>query len=448
MVYKRFYVIIVIRSILLALNAAVLFYFWWQPGLNHLKLLLALLFILQVILLIWFLNRINRKLSSFFDSIRSDDYSMVFSGEEKSVEFTGLNQQLDKLSRYFQKLKLDNEQKNLYFKAVIDHVATGILSFDQDGKVNFINLAALKMLELESLRNIKSLDEKQPGLTDQLMNIQPGTQQLIDVPGQYEVLQLSARSVIYKQSEEQLTLVSLQNIRPELELKETQTWQKLIRVLTHEIMNSVSPITSLAASLSKIIDVKGEEGTDARTASKLSRGLNIIKGRGEGLVEFVTSYRELTVLPEPQLSRFVVLDLVHELKVLFDEELKKSNITFQIEVVPMDLELNADRKMIEQVFINLVKNAVFALKDAEIKNIVFHAFVLDAKQLIIRLSDTGAGISQEDMDKIFIPFYTTHESGSGIGLSLSRQIMMMHKGSITARSKPGLETVFELVFQP
>lgn len=446
MVYKRFYVIIVFRIILLTFNALILSYYWWLPGLFHVKFALVVLLIVQVILLIWFLNRINRKLSSFFDSIRSDDYSMGFTNPNKRGEYTGLNLQLDKLSKYFLKLKVDNEQKNLYFKAVIDHVATGILSFDQLGKINFINRAALRMVGLEHLKNIASLDNHQAGLSDLFIKMQPGTQHLIEIQLEKEDLQLSARSVVYKAGEEVLTLISLQNIRPELEHRETQTWQKLIRILTHEIMNSISPITSLAASLSRLVNKSDIEVPNDKTMAKLNKGLSTIKNRGDGLVEFVTKYRELTILPQPQIEEIIISELLEGIRMLIGNEFAHQNIEISIGCKPENLTLNGDRKMIDQVLLNLAHNACWAVGDVENRRIRLDASLEQNGIKTIRVIDNGKGISKENLDKIFIPFFTTREEGSGIGLSLSRQIMMMHMGSISARSIPGKETVFELVF--
>ncbi|MCD4696464.1 MAG: PAS domain-containing protein [Bacteroidales bacterium] len=432
MVYKKFYVSVIFRVVMLAINALVFFYYWKLPGLLHLKFALGAIFVFQVIWLIWFLNRINRKLSSFFDSIKSDDYTIVYADSNKKGEFSELNYQLDKLTHYFKQLKLENERRNLYFKAVIEHVATGILAFSPGGKIHFINTAALEMFGISFLKNLQSLEHIQSGLSFFFNELKPGVPNLLELKTDSEVLQLSARSTVYKTPDDEWVLVSLQNIRTELEQKETQTWQKMIRILTHEIMNSVSPITSLAASLSKIVSGKkpGEAQTSDKLMGKITKGLNVIKNRGEGLVDFVQKYRELTILPQPRLEEIRVSDLFKSIYLLFDDQLNRDKIKLEYVCEPESLELIADRKMVEQVLINLLKNAIWAVQESANKEIIISAEKPKEGGVRISVCDTGCGIDTENMDKIFIPFFTTHAEGSGIGLSLSRQIMMMHGGSI------------------
>ncbi len=447
MVYKKFYISIIVRVILLAANALAFFYYWWMPGLIHLKFALGAIFILQVIVLIWFLNRINRKLSAFFDSVKSDDYTIVYADAGKQGEFSELNQQLDKLTQYFKQLKLENEQRNLYFKAVIEHVATGIFAFGPEGRIHFINSAALEMLGVSFLKNIKSFDKIQSGLSNFFADLKPGVPRLLELKTDIQVLELSARSTLYKTPDDEWMLVSLQNIRTELEQKETQTWQKMIRILTHEIMNSISPITSLAASLSKVISATEEELPDDKLKGKLTKGLNVIKSRGEGLVEFVQKYRELSILPQPRLEEIIVAEVIKSLQLLFEDELKQEEINLRYVSNPESIILIADRKMFEQVMINLLKNAIWAVKNSTTKEISISAEKLVEGGMIISVSDSGCGIEPENLDKIFIPFFTTQsEGGSGIGLSLSRQIMMMHGGSIRVEQGQANRTTFKLSF--
>ncbi|MCD4731093.1 MAG: PAS domain-containing protein [Bacteroidales bacterium] len=448
MVYKKFYINIIVRVIMIAINCLVLFYYWWNPEMIHLKFALAGMFILQVFLLIWFLNRINRRLSMFFDAVKSDDFNVIYSDYSKRGEFTELNNQLDKLSRYFKKLKLENEQHDLYFKAVIEHVGTGIFAFNEIGRIRFINTATLEMLGISYLKNIQGFDNIEQGLTSTITNLKPGRQQLLEIPSGGEVLQLTARLTLYQFEEEQLNLVSLQNIRSELEQQETQTWQKMIRVLTHEIVNSISPITSLAASLSRIVDTAVVNNNETSSSDrKLIKGLGTIKSRGEGLVDFVEKYRKLTILPDPQIAVIPVNDLFNGVKTLFDEQIRKEKMQFQIIIEPGDLILHADREQIEQVLINLVKNAIWAVQENDNKIIELHAGELPDGNVIFHIIDNGFGVETELRDKIFIPFFTTRENGSGIGLSLSRQIMIMHGGSISVQSKPSVGTTFVLRFK-
>lgn len=445
MVYRKFYIIIIVRVLLIAINCLALSYYWWQPGMLHLKFALAALFVLQIFLLIWFLNRINRRLSLFFDAVKSDDFNVIYSDYSKRGEFAELNNQLDKLTKYFRKLKIENEQHDLYFKAVIEHIGTGILAFTESGRIRFINTAALEMLGVSYLKNLPAFENIKKGLSEDIQSLKPGQQQLLEIPIGNDLLQLTARLTIYQFGVEQLNLVSLQNIRSELEQQETQTWQKMIRVLTHEIVNSISPITSLADSLSKIVNTpKEDEITNADR--KLKKGLGTIKSRGEGLVDFVEKYRKLTILPDPQIQKISVPELFNEVKTLFNEQFQKEQIQFHTSSEPKDLVLHADPDQIQQVLINLVKNAIWALRSEGVKEIDLFANSDINGQVNITISDNGCGIEPDMQDKIFIPFFTSHEGGSGIGLSLSRQIMMMHGGRISMQSKLAEGTSFYLKF--
>ncbi len=242
-----------------------------------------------------------------------------------------------------------------------------------------------------------------------------------------------------------LPLVSLQNIKPELDLKETETWQKMIRILAHEIINSVSPITSLANSLSAL--VKKESDIKQPVCAKLDKGLTTIKKRGEGMMEFVRKYRNLAILPLPQIAEVSVSELMNELRRLFEEEFIKEKIEFKWKVEPENLSLRVDREQIEQVLINVLKNSIWAVHDQETKKISIHAYPALNKRIHIEVKDSGKGLDEELLDKIFIPFFTTRSEGSGIGLSLARQIMLMHGGNISAHANAVKGSVFILDFK-
>jgi len=448
MVYNKFYINIVFRVLLIALNCLILFYYWWQPELPHLKFALVSILVFQVFLLILFLNRINRRLSMFFDAVKSDDYNVVYSDYSKRGEFRELNFQLDRLSKYFKQIKLENEKRDLYFKAVIDHVGTGILAFNETGRVKFINSFALELLGVNHLANISSLVQISPELSNNILSLKPGNQQLLEIPSAGEIQQVFAKSNVYKFEDEKLTLVSLQNIRPELEQRETQTWQRMIRVLTHEINNSIAPITSLAASLSKIVNEQDMPvGPDTAANRKLIKGLGTIRNRGKGLVDFVEKYRRLTILPEPKIGKIQIQELFIEVKTLFDEQIRNENIQMTLQVEPEDMDIIADREQMEQVLINLVKNALWAVRDRDRKEIELFATTGNDGKKLIKIFDNGCGIEPDLQNKIFIPFFTTHEEGSGIGLSLSRQIMLMHGGSISVQANPEKGSAFVLRFQ-
>jgi signal transduction histidine kinase len=251
---------------------------------------------------------------------------------------------------------------------------------------------------------------------------------------------------------ETIRLLTFQNIKHELEENELVSWQKLIRTLTHEIMNSVGPISSSIRTIKSFFQENPAESGDQNirlTDEKIAdtvRGLDIIDERAQGMMEFVDKFRSLTNMPALQLVEMKVIDLLQGIKLLFAAETNKRLIKLSVRVDPESLAVTADKQLIEQVLINLVMNSIQALEDQKIKQIVMAAFMDYAGRVLIQVSDNGSGISEEIRDKIFVPFFTTREKGSGIGLSLSRQIMRMHRGRISYKSTPGKETVFSLVF--
>jgi len=444
MVYKGFFIRIVLRVLLTFITGFTFLYIKDYSNLLYLKALLVLLTFAQVILLIRYLNGINRKLALFFESVKTDDYNVTFKENNSQGEFEELNLQLDQLSRHFKNVLLKREEQDEYFKALIEHIGIGIFAFDSKGSIRFVNSEALKLFGLLRLKNIFALDFSHKNLSTFFQKLLPGQQQLLELKRGNEMLQLAAKVTKYRIANEELNLVSLQNIKPELDLKETETWQKMIRILTHEIMNSVSPITSLANSLSALLNKDNESNEKMR--SKLDKGLTTIRNRGEGMMDFVRKYRNLTILPLPQISEIRIRDLMNELIILFEESFEKDNINFYCEIEPNDLVLKADREQIEHIMINLIKNSIWAVKDVNEKRISVKAFRSQNNSIHIEISDTGSGLEDQLLDKIFIPFFTTRPEGSGIGLSLARQIMLMHGGSISAHSLDGRGALFVLIF--
>ncbi len=444
MVYRRFNIEIIIRIILIFITVFVFLLLIEKPNFLYIRLFFIILVIFQIMLLIQYLNKANRKIALFFESIKAEGYNVVYTQHEGDGEFNELNSQLDQLSKHFKNVLLKREEQDEYFKAVIEHVGIGIFAFDSRGSIRFVNSEALSLLGLARLKNISSLDYIHKNLSSFLHNLRPNQQQLLELKRGNEILQLAAKVTRYKILDEELNLVSLQNIKPELDLKETETWQKMIRILTHEIMNSVSPITSLAASLSNII--KDTNEPDEKMRSKLDKGLTTIQNRGEGMMEFVRKYRNLTIIPLPQITEISLLNLMSELVLLFEENFEEEAIDFKWTVEPSDLVLKADREQIEQVLINLLKNSIWAVSNVLAKTISLKAFVSENKNIQIEIKDNGSGLDDELLNKIFIPFFTTRAEGSGIGLSLSRQIMMMHGGRISAQSNADGGASFVLTF--
>ncbi|MDH5745004.1 MAG: ATP-binding protein, partial [Candidatus Aminicenantes bacterium] len=317
--------------------------------------------------------------------------------------------------------------------------------------VELINTAAKRLLRVTSLKNIRSLESFSSSLVDTLFKLKSRKRALIKVEDNDELLHLALYTTEFKLRGQNFSLVSIQNIHSELEEREIEAWQKLIRVITHEIMNSITPIASLASTINELVreswDIrKASEKIDTESLTDIHDAAQIIQKRSQGLLHFVDAYRNLTLIQKPSFQIFSVKELIARVEKLMQANIKKKAIQFHADVEPQSLELTADPELIEQVLINLLLNALHAVEGQKEARINLDAKLDGRGRIIIQVKDNGRGITKENLEKIFIPFFSTKEGGSGIGLSLSRQIMRLHHGSIGAHSDPGVETVFTLRF--
>ncbi len=309
-------------------------------------------------------------------------------------------------------------------------------------------------MQLPRLRNISELSVIEDELPDKLLNMKAGDKSLIKVFVADELLQLSMHATQFRMRGEEFILVSFQDIHPELEQKEIESWQKLIRVLTHEIMNSITPISSLSETVGDILknhETEPPSNEDFKEdMENVKQAITTIGNRSKGLLNFVELYRNLTRIPKPNFRYFHVSSLFDRAIELLGPEIEKNKIEIVIKIFPKDLKLLADPDLIDQVLINLLLNAIDAVSELENNNgrpkITIVASVNLNNRTTIEIADNGRGIKQDSLDKIFMPFFTSKKHGSGIGLSLSRQIMQMHKGSISVRSKQDEGAIFTMVF--
>lgn len=451
MVFSRFRIVIIIRVILLALTILALFLLLEIPRYKFSAILLGLLLILEVILLIRYVERTNRKLTRFFESIRYADFSSSFSDPGLGKSFEDLSREFNQVIEVFRKYRTEKEEHFNYLQTVIQHISIGILVFKKDGKVEVCNQALSKMLKLRNVRYISEFEKVKDDFPAVLMGLRAGNSTLFKVFTGDELLQLSIIATEFRMHGEDLTLVSIQNISAELDEKEIESWQKMIRVLTHEIMNSITPITSLASTIHEMT-VRRENGKirmnslDEEDVESFDHAMTTIQNRSQGLLNFVELYRNLTRIPKPNFRYFRIQELFDRCSLLLKPKIDELGIQCSHRVFPPDLMITADPDLIDQVVINLMLNAIDAVKDVKNPQITVVATISSANRIVIDFHDNGTGIMPDIMDKIFMPFFTSKKHGNGIGLSLSRQIMHLHKGSILVRSKPEEGTVFTLVF--
>jgi len=411
-------------------------------------LLLILILLFQTINLIRYHHRILGDLSNFLIFLHENDTTLAFSEKEVERNFKGLTKNLEALNQKLHEARIRQEQQFQYLQAIVKQVDTGIIAFDRNGKIDLLNPTAREILEIHTKQNIRDIKSIYPELSDFLS---PGIQNSVSpikihTNGKEKIL--SIKSNVLKIDEQVINLVSFQNIRTELEAGELNAWRKLIRIQRHEIINSVTPITTLTTTIKRIF----KSGDTRKSIHEISddqiddalNSIEVIEDRSLGLIDFVERFRSLTDIPVLKKSDFKLKKLFERLFILFKKDLDDKKADLKIHVIPVDLSVFADEKLVEQVMINLIKNSIESIHrpGGEI-SVSARRTIRDA--VIIQVRDNGSGMDANVMENIFIPAFTTKENGSGIGLSISRQIIQMHQGLIEVRSAPEVETVFEIV---
>ena len=436
---------IISRVILLASTALLLGWLIFDKQVFVLVFFVFMIFVIEVAELINFLNRTNRKIAYFFDAIRNDDSTLNFPESTGNKALSDLNASLNKVNELIKNIKFELQEQEQYFKAILEHVSIGIITYNERGAIFLANSAAKNLLGHEHLTHINQIIRLDRKLFNALKELQPGDRKLVNFNSKNGVIQLSLKSTLFKTTQESFQLVAIQDIKNELEIKELESWIKLIRVLTHEIMNTVAPITSLSQTILGYFKNLDGNPPSEKIIQNTMKGLEVINERGTGLIGFVETYRSLTRIPQPDKKPIHVKQFIDNTITLINVEPIGENIKISHDVKPEDLEISADKKQISQVLINLIKNALEALKNLEDGIIYIKGEINENGRAQITVTDNGPGIPSDLADKIFIPFFTTKESGSGIGLSLSRQIMQLHGGSLKVDSMPQ-NTTFTIIF--
>ena len=448
MVFNDFRFRTVLRVTLLGMTMSAGIYLLHRPEMYVTAGVFGFLVIVQLTELFRFISNTNRKLTRFLESVKYSDFASGFSADDSlGKSFKELNLAFNQVLEAFRKARSEKEEHLLYLNTIVEHVTTGLISFDNDGNVELINATAKRFLKIDTLRNIEELIDSKPSLYKVLFDLPTGKSELFGLEGDIQ-LSVTATEIILRGKK--VKLIALQNIQPELQKKELEAWQNLTKVLRHEIMNSITPIASLPSTLKDVL-VEDLTKNDQRyelpeeAVDDLHDGIETIESRSKGLISFINAYRDYTSIPLPKVKPVRVADLFEHLSQLLKIELRKANVDFSYSIHPDSLEATVDEELIEQVLINLVKNAIEAI-DLQQPKITLIADINEVNNARIIVKDNGAGIAREALEQIFIPFYSTKQSGSGIGLSLSRQIMQLHNGTLTVDSELGQGTSFTLNF--
>lgn len=371
------------------------------------------------------------------DALENNDNSFRFPEESSTRESKEINKALNRVRNILYNVKAETAQQEKYYELILDFVSTGLLILNDNGAVYQKNKEALRLLGLNVFTHIRQLSKVDAVLMEKIENCRSGDKLQIMFHNERGTVNLSIRvSEIYVHKEH-LRILALNDINVELDEKEIDSWIRLTRVLTHEIMNSVTPITSLSDTLLSMMENKDEE---------ICHGLQTISTTGKGLLAFVESYRKFTRIPTPEPSLFYLKAFIERMIELARHQNSCNNITFHTKIVPDDLILYADENLVSQVVINLLKNAIQAIGEQTDGEIDIKAYCNEAEEILIEIKNNGPVIPIEITDHIFIPFFTTKEGGSGIGLSISRQIMRLSGGSLTLLPD-NKETKFILKFK-
>lgn len=455
---KRFTLQVGLR-ILLILIFCVLFSLVLLKSLWFTTVGVGIVLLIQVALLIRYVNNTNYALVKFLDALKNEDYSVYFSPSKKGDSFVKVYDDFNFIIKLFKKNKIEKEAQYTYFKYILEHVNLGIVSIKKEDLFNeksnneilFLNKAACEILQQPKHKYWHRLANQVPWLVTEIKSIANGGKVLVDFGDQIKRKQLSLEVLEIQLLNAPYLIITFQDIRSEIEQKEIEAWHNVIRILAHEMLNSFTPVSSLAGTIKTMTESDNGEvlslnELDGEDLEDINTAASTIKKRSEGLLAFVEDYRTISNVPVPQCSKINVKQFLTDIQTLMLPLTKEKGIVFNLLPIPNNATINADSKQIEQVLINLISNSIHALEGKSNPNIKMSCEI-DVDKTIILVNDNGIGIEEEIMNQIFIPFYTTKKNGSGIGLSLSKSILRKHGGNLLVRSEAGSFTTFSLVFK-
>ncbi len=402
----------------------------------------------QLVELFRFQYKAQKELELFVESVRYRDFSRHFETRHAPAEVQKLREGFNQVIGTFKSISKEKETQYQYLQKILELVDTGILSYEEEkGEVVWMNESLKKMLQVPYLKTIHALDRRDEDLYESIVELEPGSSRIAIAHKDRSPFKILISATAFQTDGKTYKLIAFQNVNEALEETESQAWQKLLSVLTHEIMNSVAPISSLAGTLnSRLLESVSKMNNDTGAVDDLKLGIETIRRRSESLLKFAETYRNLNKITTLHVQRVLARDLFENILRLMQPTLEQKQIDVDTILKDTELEFEADSSLIEQVLINLVVNAIEAVKEQVHPRISISGWMSAEKRVIIRVGDNGPGIPPDLMERIFIPFFSTKKNGSGIGLSLCKQIMMLHKGRIQVQSGENEGTAFMLMF--
>ncbi len=443
-----------VKVILLLLTAVS--FIWAGIMFDRKNIYAAAILLIAGFIIILVLNRIYNVISEsvtvFFDSLRNDDTTLRFPGSIKNRRLLRLFESMNKLNDHFQEIRLRNEYNESYYKTLIQHASAGLLVMGGNNQIELINKTACIYAGISpESTNPDLLRIRHPAFYEAVCSLKPGEKVTYKNLVSNNLQLLFFRATMIRRKDEELKLVSIQDIRNELQSKELESYRKLISVLTHEIMNLLAPLTSVSKELFTMFTdsniTNDSKQVDESLIKTAVNGLQLINEQSDGLVSFMNNYRKISKLPPPDFACFSVSDWVDQLKIAFSGKMKENRILFKIEADKSIKEIIADKKLLNQVMVNLINNSFDAVMDLDgEKRIEIHIMKNQENRVLIKVMNNGPVIPHELLEKIFVPFFTTKKNGSGIGLSISQEIMKMHNGSVIVVSSEDIPTCFIVEF--
>jgi nitrogen fixation/metabolism regulation signal transduction histidine kinase len=436
---------ILLRTILLFSSLA-LTSFFLVKGWYLWAALLTPFLVYQLVEFFKFQRKTHEEVSNFLEAVHYRDFSRYFDVKHASADIQPLRQGFNEINTTFKVISKEKETQYQYLQKILELVDTGILSYEvESGDVIWMNETLKRMLEVPYLKTVQSLSRRNNVLYEEIQSISPAETRIVTVHLEKTSFKALLSASAFQINNKKSKLIAFQNVNEALDETESKAWQKLLSVMTHEIMNSVAPISSLAETLKNRLQLASTSLEDD-AVEDLELGIDTIKRRSEGLLKFAETYRSLNKITKLNLKKIYVRELFANLHQLMQPTFEQKGAELEIILKNPELQMQADISLMEQVFINLIVNALEAVKEKEHPKIILSADQSLDKKIILKVADNGQGMPEEVMDKIFIPFFSTKKSGSGIGLSLCKQIVMLHKGTIQVQSKEGLGTVFVMQF--
>ena len=447
MVIKKFEWRILLRVLLLFITLSITSFIMVKQQWVYLLLSIPVI-IYQLIEFYRFQNKAHTELEQFVESVHYRDFSRYFDVKHAPVDIQPLRKGFNEINTTFKIISKEKETQYQYLQKILELVDTGILSYEEKtGVIVWMNESLKRMLQLPYLKTIYSLSRRDEELANEIIAVQPGESKIATAHLERTSFKVLLSATAFQTDGRLYKLIAFQNVNEALDETESKAWQKLLSVLTHEIMNSVAPISSLAETLkSRLQESVTTLNNETGSVDDLEIGIETIKRRSEGLLKFAETYRNLNRITKPNVRKIYVRDIFENLLRLMQPTLEQKSIELETILKDTDLVVEADTSLLEQVMINLMVNAIEAVKDRPNPRIVLTGFVANNRRVIIKVADNGNGMPAEVLDKIFVPFFSTKKSGGGIGLSLCKQIMMLHKGTIQVQSAEGQGTAFLLQF--